>query len=594
MNMKFIIQNKDFNLIKRSFNYVKPYKIRFLIAFICVLSGIGFGLTQPIIWAKLLTSLYEQNFINMLAMVKYMSIFTILTIVIGFIQSYIFSTLNQNMVFDIKQNMFNTILNLPIKAFDEIRTGEFISRLNNDASVISNIITGQFLNSIINVFKVLFLGIAMFSISVKLTSVILIAFPCTFFIFFIFGKFIRRSEAKIAVLNDSFFSNIQQSIAGIREIKFLGLKNKMLNAFLLIGQKIKEKNIKVGILNSTAEIFSMSVKFITDIIIILLGFYCLTKGEIKVEMFIAFSAYSMQFSNSLMDLARLNSTIQRAIVSINRIFDLIDNLNYKVEKYGLNHVETIKGEIEFKNLYFNYDDNTKVLSDITLSIKPNRKIAFVGGSGVGKTTLFNLLLRFYNPTSGNITIDGVNIENYDEYSLRKHISIVQQEPFLFNMTIMDNLLLADPNASKDEIIAACSSAFIHEYISSLPRGYNSLVGERGLNFSVGQRQRVAIARAILKKSKIILFDEATSALDNESQYAIKRSIDILSQHHTIIIIAHRLFTVMDADEIIVLNAGKINGIGNHELLMITNSYYNKLYKIEVDAILKSQEGIKLL
>ena len=327
--------------------------------------------------------------------------------------------------------------------------------------------------------------------------------------------------------------------------------------------------------------------------IVLVGFNLVSKGELTIVTYIACASYIQKFGQSLMSLTKLNSTVQQALVSINRIFELLDNMNYSVEKFGKVDVASVKGKIKFENIYFNYDDNAKVLDGISFTINPNRKVAFVGGSGVGKTTLFNLLLRFYNPLQGNIEIDGINIADYNEESLRKHISVVRQEPFLFNISLKENLLFANPNASMDEIITACTSAHIHEHIASMPMGYDSMVGERGVNFSGGQRQRIAIARAILKRSKVILFDEATSALDNESQYAIKTAIDTLANDHTIIIIAHRLFTVIDVDEIIVLDKGKIAGVGTHETLLKNNSVYQKLYKTEVDTINKTQSEVML-
>ncbi|RPH33391.1 MAG: ABC transporter ATP-binding protein [Bacteroidales bacterium] len=586
--------HEDLVLFKRTANYVKPYKGRFLLAFICVLSGIGFSLAQPLIWAKLLTSLFGQDYSTMLTMVKYMVVFFTLTTTIGFIQSYIFSTLNQKMIFDIKWDMFSKILNLPIKAFDEMRAGEFMSRLNSDASVISNIITGQFLNSIINVLRILIIGIVMFSISLKLSLVVLIAFPCTYYIFYFFGKLLRKRQSEIAKLNDSYFSTIQESVVGVREIKCLGIKGIILSKFKTLSESLKNKNIQIGILENTSSVSTQAVKFTTQVIAILLGFFLIAQGQLKVEMFIAFMSYSELFSSSLMELTKLNSNLQQALVSIGRIFELLDNLSYSIDKYGKDEVALIKGEIEFENIHFNYNSNVNVLKGISFNIKPNRKVAFVGGSGVGKTTLFNLLLRFYNPSNGSIKIDNINIEEFNEESLRKHISIVRQEPFLFRMTIKDNLLLANPNASMLELINACTNAYIHDHIVSLPDGYDSIVGERGINFSGGQRQRIAIARSFLKKSKIVLFDEATSALDNESQYAIKQAIDKLALKSTVVIIAHRLFTVIDADEIIVIDDGKVVGVGTHETLIKNNHTYTNLYKTEVDTINKNTQGILLV
>ena len=245
----------DIGLIKRATNYVKPYKIRFLIAFILVLSGIGFGLVQPLIWAKLIASFFDKNYNNMVTMVTYMGLFFALSAIISFIQQYVFSTLNQNMIFDIKRDMFGKILNLPIKAFDNMRAGEFMSRLHNDASVISNIITGQFLNSIIDILKVLIIGAVMFYASVKLSLLALVAFPVSYFIFIYFGKILHKWQAEIAKVNDRYFSNIQESLIGIREIKCMGIKLNKLNAFLLLGEKLKEKGIKLGILNSGVGLF---------------------------------------------------------------------------------------------------------------------------------------------------------------------------------------------------------------------------------------------------------------------------------------------------------------------------------------------------
>lgn len=579
-----LLSKADFSLVKRAMEYVKPYKIRFLVAFLLVLSGIGFGLVQPLISAKLLASFFDKNYGNMITMVMYMGLFFVFSTIVQYMQQYVFSTLNQNMIYDIKSDMFSKILDLPIKAFDNMRAGEFMSRLNNDASVISNVITGQFLNSIVDVFKVLIIGVVMFFVSVKLSLLVFISFPLTYFSFKYFGKILRKKQGEMAKINDSYFSNIQESVGGIREIKCMGIKPYQLNAFLLLGEKLKDKGIKLGIINAGVNVFSATVQIATEVLIILVGFYLVSKGELTVVMYLACASYVQKFGQSLMALTKLNSSIQQALVSIKRIFELLDNMNYSVEKFGKVDVVSVKGEIKFENVYFNYDDNAKVLEGISFIINPNRKVAFVGGSGVGKTTLLNLLLRFYNPLQGNIEIDGINIADYSEESLRRHISVVRQETFLFNMSLKENLLLADPHATMEEMITACTSAHIHEHIASMPMGYDTIVGERGVKFSGGQRQRVAIARAILKRSKIILFDEATSALDNESQYAIKKAIDTLANNHTIIIIAHRLFTVIDADEIIVFDKGEIAGIGTHETLLNGNYVYQKLYKTEVETI----------
>ncbi len=579
-----LFSKNDTILLKRAASYVKPYKALFLIAFFCILCGVGISMAQPLIWAKLITSLFDQSYSGLLFIIRYMLLLFTLSIIIGFAQSFFFSTLNERMIYDIKRDMFAKVLNLPVKAFDDMRTGEFMSRLNNDAGVIAHVITSQLLNSIIDVLRVIIVGVIMFSISVKLSLVILFAFPFNYVIFFYFGKIIRKRQAAIAKINDTYFSIVQESVSGVREIKSLGIKHNANERFLKVTNMLKNKNIKLSIIGNVSNSSSQVVKYVTEIIAIFFGFYLIKIGEIKIEMFIAFMGYTEMFSASLMALTSLNSNIQEALVSVGRIFGLLDNLNYSQEKYGNSNELAINGEIFFDNVSFGYDTKMEVLKDVSFSLKPNRKIALVGGSGVGKTTIINLLLKFYEPSKGAICIDGYNISDFNEDTLRTLISVVRQEPFLFNMSIKDNLLLANSFATMEELINACTFAYIHDFIMLLPMGYDTIVGERGVNFSGGQKQRFAIARAVLKKSKIILFDEATSALDNESQYAIKKAIDKLAKEKTLLIIAHRLFTIIDADEIIVMDNGGIVGVGSHSLLLENNAIYARLYKAEVETI----------
>jgi ATP-binding cassette subfamily B protein len=273
---------------------------------------------------------------------------------------------------------------------------------------------------------------------------------------------------------------------------------------------------------------------------------------------------------------------------------LIDGLSYKAEKFGEKSIDSLNGDIKFENVSFNYGNESNVLDNLTVNIPAKSKTAIVGSSGSGKTTMFNLLLKLYDPCEGRILIDGTDINDIKEEDLRRHISVVRQEPVLFMMSIKENLLLANSKASQQEIESACKKAFIHEYIESLPNKYDSVIGENGVNFSGGQIQRIAIARALIKKSKIILFDEATSSLDNESQFYIKKAIDAIAKECTVVIIAHRLSTIIEADVIYVMNQGNLAGYGNHNSLIHTNNIYKKLYKSEVELINGEMQGGDLI
>ena len=578
-------------LIKRSLTYIKPYKVKFAGAFTCIVSSIGFGIIQPLIWGTLVTSLFKKDSHEVVISLIYILVLNVAESGIGFLESYLFTILGNNIIYDLKRDTYEKILNLPVKAFDEMRVGDFISRMQGDISTIANIITSQFLTTIVDILKVIIIGVTVFTISLPLSMVVVASFPITYIIFLKSGKALRKKNEEIAPINDNYFSNLAQSLSGIREIKSLGIKKHSFNRFLDISRDLKSKTINLDILNTFAQTLSKGISLISQTAVMAFGGYLIFKGTLSMQYYIAFSSYSNQFSFALMNITGLNSKVQQVLTSLERVFGLMDNLSYDKECFGDKNINQIRGNIEFKDVSFEYNKGVPVLKNISFNIFKNKKIAIVGKSGSGKTTILNLILKFYKPSSGRILIDGIDIDEFSEECLYSHISIVRQEPFLFNMSIKDNLLLANSKASDEEIYKACKAAYIHDYISGMPQGYDSVIGENSINLSGGQKQRIAIARALLKNSTIILFDEATSSLDNESQYYIRKAINDLSNDHTIIIIAHRLFTVIEADEIIVLDKGEIAGYGNHKFLIDENPIYKFLYETEIDILKGTEEMV---
>ena len=302
-------------------------------------------------------------------------------------------------------------------------------------------------------------------------------------------------------------------------------------------------------------------------------------GKTSLTFFIAMTYYIYRYMYLMDAINMLTTDYQKVSVAVGRVNELLQNELYQDEKFGDKEFDS-KGVIEFKNVTFGYPREKNVLENFNLKLEPNKKIAIVGKSGQGKSTLFNLLTRVFDVKKGSITLDGVNIESLTEDSLRKNISIIRQEPFVFNRTIKENFKLINPKIKVDEIREYTKLAYLDEYIMSLPKGYDTLLGEGGVNLSGGQKQRLAIARTLAKKSKVILFDEATSALDNSSQNYIKKTIDNLVKDHTVIIVAHRLSTIIDADIIYVVDKGKIAGSGTHTELLKTNKIYKNLYETE--------------
>ena len=294
--------------------------------------------------------------------------------------------------------------------------------------------------------------------------------------------------------------------------------------------------------------------------------------------------YIWRIDEVVESISEFGVSYNKVTVSLKRIDEIINNRLYKDEQFGKKSLVNNAGVIEFKNVKFKYsEDEDYTLNGLNLKVVPNKKIAIVGKSGNGKSTIFNLLLRYFDSTTGEILIDGINIKDLTEKSLRENISIIRQAPFLFNLTILENFKLVKPNVTLKEVRKYCKEAYIDDYIMSLPNKYNTVIGEGGINLSGGQKQRLAIARTLLLNTKIILFDEATSALDNESQEYIKKTINNLVKDHTIIIVAHRLSTIVDADIINIIDKGKLESSGTHEELLKTSKVYKTLYSNETSS-----------
>lgn len=466
---------------------------------------------------------------------------------------------------------------LPARAFEEKSSGEFINRITNDSSTIADSFR-QILRITISLFTcvIVFIYICFNSWVVALEVIIyLILF------YIISHKYlpsIKEKQKEINKEKDRAVAEVSESVRGIREIRALGIrksmndnfKNIVRNIYFKINkQMITERNYNawIYILNCTLEF----VIFTTCIILII-------NETGSFAFFMAMTYYVYRFMNTIELMMNLSTSIQKMKVSIERLSEILDNKLYKDEKFGIVSKTDILGNIEFKNITFKYPNEEKeIFEEFNLTIPTGKKVAIVGKSGQGKTTIFNLLLRYFDSDAGVILVDDIPIEDFTEDSLRENIAIIRQEPFIFNKTILENLKIIDPYMSLKKIRNACKLAEIDEYIMSLPNKYDTMIGEGGINLSGGQKQRLAIARALLKNSKIILFDEATSALDNDNQSKIKQAIDNLVKDHTIIIVSHRLSTIIDADVIYLIDGGKVVASGTHKQLLKKSSIYKNLY-----------------
>lgn len=585
---KFLSKN-DVTLLKRTFNYVKPYKMRFFIFLMFTIIIILLGIVQPLIWGSIVQCLAYKDYKSIFNKLIYLLVVFLAQSFSQFVKNYNQTILSNDLSYDLKVDMYSKMLNLPMKVFDKNNVGEFISRLQGDIFTLSSIITNDLVNVIIDILKIVVLGVVIFKINIKLSLVVLVVFPFSYICFVRFGKKLRNINGEIKILNDRYFSILQQALVGIKHIKAYGLKEKSCINYKDISKKIKDKEIKISITGNLSFVISSIINYLDDLIVIALGIYFISKNTLSIQYFIAFASYSGQFSQSLISVTKINSNIQEALVSLERIFGLIDNIDFPKEKFGDKCIENIYRDIEFQSVEFSYENNKKILKNINFNVQKNQLTAIVGRNGSGKSTIFNLLLNFYKPNHGEILIDGIDIRDLTEESIRKNISIVQQQPFLFNLSIKENMKLANLKSTEEEIKQVCKQVFMHEYIMGLDEKYDTVINEEASNLSGGQKQRLALAMCMLRKTPIILLDEATAAMDTEAEYLISEAINNISKDRTVIVITHNLSMIRNADKIIVLDEGKIVGQGSHEYLIKNNLVYKDLYSHEFDLLREDME-----
>ena len=476
-------------------------------------------------------------------------------------------------------NTYKKALNLPAEAYEKLSSGEVINRITNDADTLS-FTFGRILKMVSSLIASSIVLIYIFINSYIVGLEIILIMLILFLILKKYNPLLKNIHKERKGKQDEFTSLTNESIRGIREIKTLGVKNNLITNMIELIKDIYKKseeeidmqksfNIKTSFLKSVLECMAFAT------CVILLYYH-----KISLTFFIAMTYYIYRYTWLLEDINDLTQNYQKLSVSISRVNDILENRLYEDERFGNKTLTNIKGTIEFKNVYFSYPDEDNILKDFNLKLEPHQKIAIVGSSGQGKSTLFNLITRIFDPNKGEIDIDGINIKDLTEEDLRKNISIIRQEPFVFNRTIKENFKIINNKITLSKIRECTKLAYLDDYIMSLPKKYDSVLGEGGVNLSGGQKQRLSIARTLSKGSKIILFDEATSALDNKSQEYIKKTIDNLVKDHTIVIVAHRLSTIIDADIIFVVDNGKVVSSGTHNELLKTSDIYRNLYETE--------------
>lgn len=474
---------------------------------------------------------------------------------------------------------YKKALDLPAAAYEKTSSGEIINRITNDADTLS-FAFGRLLRMISSLVASFIIIIYVFANSWVVGIEILLIVLILLLIIRKYNPLLKGIHKERKVEQDKFTSLTNESIRGIREIKTLGIKKNLINNITGIIKNIYKKSEEEIDIQKSFDIKTKLLRTILECTVFATCLILLYYHKTSLTFFVAMTYYVYRYTWLIDEINDLTQTYQRVSVSISRVNDILENRLYQDQSFGTKEITNIKGVIEFKNVTFSYPEEENILNNFSVKFEPNKKIAVVGASGQGKSTLFNLITRVFDTNEGEILLDNINIKDLTEEELRKNISIIRQEPFVFNRTIKENFELIDKNITLNKIRESTKMAYLDDYINTLPKKYDTVLGEGGVNLSGGQKQRLSIARTLSKGSKVILFDEATSALDNSSQDYIKKTIDNLVKDHTIIIVAHRLSTIMDADIIYVVNKGQIVAEGTHKELLKTNNIYKNLYETE--------------
>lgn len=569
-----------FSNLKKAWVYGKGQK-KFIIGYIVFnIIFIFINLFVPILSAKAIVEL-TNNKLNQVVFIGFVILVVeLLRNFANYITGYFRQQIYRETYSKIETTLGAEILKIENQSLDEKGSGLFIQRLTNDASKIADIfvVLNIYLTNILTDIGIF---LAVFIINKAVFFYLLLTVYAIFVVEKKRTNVVNAQDKIYRKKNEKVSSFIGELVRGAHDIKMLNAENsfiKELDSKIidLNNEKYKmdEKNRNYILLSATlSDIFSTGN--------IILSVFLITQNLLSIPNALVINNYLGRLTSIIYFVSQFLEKVKDFNLSSERVFAIMDSKEFGKEKFGKKHIDKVNGDFEFKNVTFTYANGHKVIDNMNFKIKANSTVAFVGKSGSGKTTVFNLLCKMYNIDSGNITIDGIDINELDKDSIRGNITIISQNPYIFNLSIRDNLRLVKENLTEEEMIEACRTACLEDFIKSLPDGYDTIIGEGGINLSGGERQRLAIARALVQKTEIILFDEATSALDNETQAKIKKAIDNMKNEYTILIIAHRLSTVIDCDRILFLDEGKIKAEGTHKELLRTCKNYRNLYEAEL-------------
>ena len=581
---------KDFKgTMKTLASYLAKYKLSIIIVFIFAIGSVTFSVIGPKILGKATTEIFNGlvskvsgsgkgiDFDAIKKILISLIILYVISTVFSFVQGFVMSGISQKVAYNLRDELVKKLNILPMKYFDTKTHGEVLSRFTNDIDTLAQSLNQSLTQIITSITTLVGVFIMMLSISVVMTFSALIVIPISLFLI----SFIIKRSQKFFKSQQEFLGQVNGQVeelyGGHTVVQAFNREEESIKEFNKINDKLYDSAWKSQFLSGTMQPLMMFVGNLSYVIVSILGGYLVIKNKIEVGDIQSFIQYVRSLNQPISQMAQISNQLQSTAAAAERVFEFLNEEEEDVTVENPISIEGLQGRIDFQNVRFGYDENRTIIKDFTAHVKPGQKVALVGPTGAGKSTMIKLLMRFYDVNSGAILVDGHNIKDFNRSELRELFGMVLQDTWLFSGSIKENIRYGRLDATDEEVIEASKAAHVHHFIKTLPDGYNMLLNEESSNISQGQKQLLTIARAILADPKILILDEATSSVDTRTELLIQKAMDNLMEGRTSFVIAHRLSTIRDADLILVINDGDIVEQGNHEELLAKNGFYANLY-----------------